>query len=268
MQRDRGRREHWAISNGRKPNQCQVLHLGQSHAGHKPPSGEEQPENSPGERGPRVSVDSGRHRSWGRARQPRGPQTRHRQPAKRGDDPARFTMGITTPRVPCRAQGPAAQAGGEGARRRLEEGSGAPRHSGERLRTLGLSRSERRRPRGDLVALYSSPRRGHREGGAELFSLGSRDRRCGKGSKLCQGRFGQGMSEHFGTQRAVKRSKGPPRGTGDAPCLAVRKRHLDDAHTLTFGQPGSGQAVGPDHHFKSLPTEMVYSSGDFYGLQS
>ena len=59
--------------------------------------------------------------------------------------------------------------------------------SEERLRTLGLSSLEERRLRGDLMALYSFLRRGHGEGGAELFSLGSRDRMPGNGAKLHRG---------------------------------------------------------------------------------
>ena len=54
----------------------------------------------------------------------------------------------------------------------------------EWLRTLGLSSLEKRRLRGDLMALCSFLRRGSGEGGAELFSLGSRDRMHRNGSKL------------------------------------------------------------------------------------
>jgi len=41
------------------------------------------------------------------------------------------------------------------------------------MRTLGLSNLEKRRPKGDLIALSSFLRRGSGGGGAELFSLGS-----------------------------------------------------------------------------------------------
>ncbi|KAK4807844.1 hypothetical protein QYF61_007750 [Mycteria americana] len=55
--------------------------------------------------------------------------------------------------------------------------------SEEQLRALGLSCLEKRRLRGDLIALCSFLRRRRGEGGADLFSLGSRDRTPGNGSK-------------------------------------------------------------------------------------
>ncbi|KAK4824078.1 hypothetical protein QYF61_010589 [Mycteria americana] len=99
----------------------------------------------------------------------------------------------------------------------------------ERLRTLGLSRLETRRLRGDLMALYSFLRRGSGEGGADLFSLGSRDRTHGNGSKLHQGRFRLDIRKHFFTERMVKHWKKLPGEVVDAPSLSVFKRHLDNA---------------------------------------
>jgi len=97
----------------------------------------------------------------------------------------------------------------------------------ERLRTLGLTSLEKRRLRGDLSTLYSFLRWG--EGGAQLFFLGSSDRMCGNGSKLCQGRFRQGIQKHFFTERCVKLWNRLHREVVNAPSLSVFQRHLDNA---------------------------------------
>ncbi|KAK4830125.1 hypothetical protein QYF61_008552 [Mycteria americana] len=89
----------------------------------------------------------------------------------------------------------------------------------EWLRTLGLSNLEKRRLRGNLIALCSFLRRGHGEGGADLFSLGSSDRACGNSSKLHQGRFRLDIRKHFFTEREVKHWNRLPREVVNAPSL-------------------------------------------------
>jgi len=88
-------------------------------------------------------------------------------------------------------------------------------------RALGLPGLERRRLRANLIALCSFLRRGRGEGGAELSSLGSRDRMLGNGSELHQGRFRLDTMKHFCTKRMVKHWDRLAREGVDASSLSV-----------------------------------------------
>lgn len=57
--------------------------------------------------------------------------------------------------------------------------------SEKQLRTLSLSSLDQRRLKGNLIAPCSFLRRGHGEGGAELYFLLSSDRTRGSSSELC-----------------------------------------------------------------------------------
>ena len=82
---------------------------------------------------------------------------------------------------------------------------------------MGLSGLERRRLRGDLMALCSFLRRASGEGGAELFSLVPHDRTRSNGSKLHQERFRLDIRKHFFTKRMVKHQNRLPREVWSIP---------------------------------------------------